>query len=104
MLQSVLLTFLAGVFVANGTPHFVKGVTRERFPTVFGGGPVVNLLAGWTMLVLVAPALLWAHPERHPAAALTAGAAGALAMGLFHAAHGAFGDAGDERREVPGAR
>src|SRR5262249_43227643 len=50
MWQSMALGFLAGVFFGNGIPHFVKGITKERYPCVFGGGPMPNLLAGWLSL------------------------------------------------------
>lgn len=91
MVQTILLTFVAGVFGANGTPHFVKGITKEQFPTVFGAGPLVNLVAGWTMYVLTAVLLIFAHLDRHPMAALVSGALGVLLMGAFHARLGAFG-------------
>lgn len=90
MTQTILLSFLAGVLAANATPHFVKGITRERFPTLFGTGPLVNLVAGWAMYVIAATLLIGAQLDRHPIAALVAGAAGALAMGVFHAQGGAF--------------
>jgi hypothetical protein len=91
MTQTILLSFVAGVFAANGTPHFVKGITKEEFPTIFGSGPLVNLLAGWAMYVLAAIAVLAAHVDRHPVAALVSGAIGLLVMGVFHAKVGAFG-------------
>ena len=46
MWQAVLLASLAGVLAANAYPHFAKGITAQRFPTVFGSSPVVNVLAG----------------------------------------------------------
>jgi hypothetical protein len=79
------LSLLAGALGANSAPHFVKGITREEFPTVFGSGPVVNLVAGWAGLVLTALTAYGAHVGEHPFWAITAGATGALAMGLFHA-------------------
>jgi len=36
MWQSVILGFFAGVFGANAMPHFVKGITKESYPCVFG--------------------------------------------------------------------
>ena len=31
------LNFVAGQLGANATPHFVKGITGERYPTVSSG-------------------------------------------------------------------
>jgi hypothetical protein len=87
----IVLAFLAGLLGANAVPHFVKGITKERFPTPFGAGPVVNLVAGWAGLVVAGVLLAAAHPGRHPVAAAGAAAAGCLAIGLFHARIGAFG-------------
>jgi hypothetical protein len=58
MWQAVPLAFLAGLLAANAYPHFAKGITAERFPTVFGSSPLVNFLAGWTGLTL-AGLCLW---------------------------------------------
>jgi hypothetical protein len=33
MWQTILLSFLAGAMAANAMPHFVKGITREPYPT-----------------------------------------------------------------------
>ena len=91
MTSTIVLWFIAGVLAANGTPHFVKGITKEQFPTAFSAAPLPNLLGGWAMFVLAALLLLWAHPAQHPLAALIAGALGVLPMGVFHAQIGAFG-------------
>jgi hypothetical protein len=85
MWQAVLLGFLAGVLAANAYPHFTKGITAERFPTVFGSSPVVNVLAGWSGLAIAGLCLWGAHPVRHPGGALLGLAVGALPMALFHA-------------------
>jgi hypothetical protein len=86
-----VLSFLAGIFATNATPHFVKGITKERFPTPFGDGPLVDLVAGWAMYVITALLAATAHMTEHPLPAFTAGALGVLAMGVFHATVGAFG-------------
>lgn len=89
---TALLAFLAGLIGANSVPHFVKGITRERYPTVFGDSPVINLVAGWAGLVLtVLCVVLCVQIDPAPWVALASGAVGVLAMGLFHAPWGAFG-------------
>ena len=35
MTSTIVLCFIAGVLAANATPHFVKGITKEQFPTPF---------------------------------------------------------------------
>jgi hypothetical protein len=91
MWQTALLTFLAGILAGNAIPHFVKGITRERYPTVFGASPIVNLLVGWSGLVVAALLLRVAGIDTHTEAAAIAGPLGVLVMGLFHAGPGAFG-------------
>jgi CDP-diglyceride synthetase len=85
MWPTTLLSLLAGAMGANSTPHFVKGITKETYPNVFGGSPVSNLVGGWVGFVLTALLACWAHPERHPVWSLAFGALGVLLMGLFHA-------------------
>ncbi|MGI8328381.1 hypothetical protein ACRYCC_00345 [Actinomadura scrupuli] len=91
MWQSVMFGFLAGVFGANAVPHFVKGITKEPFPTPFGPSPVVNVIGGWAMFLLAGSLLYWAHADRDPGAVAASGALGVLLMALFHASIGAFG-------------
>ena len=50
--------FFAGVFLANAVPHFVHGISGDRFPTPFAkppgkglSSPMVNV--GWALLNLV---------------------------------------------------
>jgi hypothetical protein len=51
--------FLAGMFLANAVPHFVHGISGERFPTPFAhprgrglSSPTVNVV--WALFNLVA--------------------------------------------------
>jgi hypothetical protein len=60
-----VLAFLAGVLAANATPHFVKGITKEPFPSLLGPQPAVNLVAGWAMFVVAIVLLEAAHPGEH---------------------------------------
>ncbi|GGN85611.1 hypothetical protein GCM10010112_66220 [Actinoplanes lobatus] len=91
MWQTLMISLLAGVLGGNGLPHFIRGITRRRYPCALGNGPIPNLIAGWTALVLAMVLLQWADYVRHPWPAFAAVAAGVLLIGLFHAGPGAFG-------------
>ena len=78
----MILGFFAGVFGANGVRHFVDGITKESYPCVFGNSPVPSLIAGWFSSTLFGHFALQVR---------LAAAVGALGIGLFHAAIGAFG-------------
>jgi hypothetical protein len=91
MLITIILSFFAGVIGANAIPHFVKGITKESYPMVFGNSSVPNLIAGWVGLVLSALLGYWARVDHYPIWAFVFGALGVLLMGLFHAGPGAFG-------------
>ena len=52
-----IASFFAGVFLANAVPHFVNGVSGDRFPTPFANppgkglsSPLVNVL--WALFNL----------------------------------------------------
>ncbi|MEU6248950.1 hypothetical protein [Glycomyces sp. NPDC047010] len=89
--MTLLLTLIAGLLAGNGLPHFIKGITKEDYPTVFGNGPVPNLIAGWSSLTIAAIVLMLADLGAAPVAATAGISLGVLAMGLFHAQVGAFG-------------
>lgn len=91
MWQAIVFGFLGGVLAGNGFPHFARGITKQRYPSQLGNGPVPNFLAGWAALVIAAVLLCLAHPSRHPGWVIGFAAAGVLLIGLFHAGHGAFG-------------
>jgi hypothetical protein len=91
MWQSLILGFFAGVFGANGVPHFVKGITKESYPCVFGNSPVPNLIAGWLSFIVAGLFAGFVDRQHYALPSLFAGAIGALVIGLFHAAIGAFG-------------
>src|SRR5262245_1615313 len=90
MWHVILLGFLGGFLAGNGFPHFTRGITRRRYPSALGNGPVTNFLGGWVLLVLAALTLWWADLASHPAAAVASVSAGVLLIGLFHAGPGAF--------------
>jgi len=56
--------FLAGMFLANVVPHFVHGISGDRFPTPFANppgrglsSPTVNVL--WALFNLAAGTILF---------------------------------------------
>jgi hypothetical protein len=56
--------FFAGVFLANAVPHFVHGISGDRFPTPFAhppgkglSSPTVNVL--WALLNMLVGYLLF---------------------------------------------
>jgi hypothetical protein len=56
--------FFAGVFLANAVPHFVHGISGDRFPTPFAhppgkglSSPTVNVI--WTLVNLVVGYILF---------------------------------------------
>jgi hypothetical protein len=86
-----LLGLIGGLLAGNAVPHFVRGITKQRYPNIWGGGPIPNLVAGWGGLVIVALLLHLAFDGPHQLWAFAATAVGVLVMGLFHAGPGAFG-------------
>ncbi len=61
-----VLQFVSGLFLANGVPHFVQGISGNRFQSPFASppgvgesSPTVNVLWGWLNLA-VGFALLFA--------------------------------------------
>ncbi len=71
--------FFAGLFLANAAPHFIQGVSGNRFPTPFArppgkglSSPTVNVL--WSLLNLFVGYLLFRvgniSGERHLALAV----------------------------------
>jgi hypothetical protein len=71
-----LLQFVAGLFLANGVPHFVQGVSGNPFQSPFatppGAGessPLLNALWGYVNLAIGAT-LLWFFRPRGDSALL----------------------------------
>ncbi len=96
MWQTIILGFLGGLIAGNGLPHFIRGITRRRYPSALGSGPIPNLIAGWAGLVLGGLLLWWAHIDRYPEPAFASICTSVLLIGLFHAGPGAFG-----RKDAP---
>ncbi len=91
MWLTIVFSFLAGLFGGNAIPHFITGITRERYPNVISNSPVINFVTGWAGLVITALLVRWARMGLHPLGAFIAAAVGLLLIGLFHAGPGAFG-------------
>jgi hypothetical protein len=91
VIWTLVLGFVGGMLGGNAVPHFVRGITKQRYPNLWGGGPIPNVVAGWGGLVLAAVLLHAAFAAREPLWPFCAMALGVLLMGLFHAGPGAFG-------------
>jgi hypothetical protein len=54
MWELYVYSFLAGLFGANGVPHFVKGITGQKHQTPFAkpSSAVVNVAWGWLNFAL----------------------------------------------------
>ncbi len=58
-----LMNFFSGIFIANGIPHFVNGISGDAFPTPFSdpafyapSSPTVNVM--WALLNFIVGYLL----------------------------------------------
>ena len=65
-----VLQFVSGLLLANGVPHFVQGISGQRFPTPFASPPrvgesssVTNVLWGFGNLA-VGFAVLWSFSPK----------------------------------------
>jgi hypothetical protein len=63
-LPHALASFFAGILLANAVPHFVHGISGDRFPTPFAhppgkglSSPPVNVL--WSLLNLAIDVVLF---------------------------------------------
>lgn len=91
MMVALVFGFVGGVLAGNAVPHFIRAITKQRYPNVWGGGPIPNVIAGWGGLVLAAVLLHNAFGGPTTAWAFGATAVGVLLIGLFHAGPGAVG-------------
>ena len=90
-----ILQFIAGLFLANGVPHFVQGICGHPFQSPFAtprgvgeSSPVINVLWGWLNL-LVGAWMLWQFWPKGGSTLPQWGLVwlGALVMALFLANH-----------------
>jgi hypothetical protein len=91
LIATTALAFLAALVAGNGIPHFVKGITKESYPMVFGNTPIPNLIVGWLSFVIASILAYLANVSHYPLAASIAASVGLLLIGLFHAGPGAIG-------------
>jgi hypothetical protein len=87
MWQLYVFSFLAGLFAANGAPHFIKGVVGQKHQTPFGrtSSAIVNVCWGWINFVVAAIFFHFSHVRTHEYIALALFASGILLMSLFSA-------------------
>ena len=90
MIQTILLTFLAGLMGTNGIPHFVQGISAREYPNVTGNSPINNAVGGLAAFAIAGALIAWAHVGERPTAALISGGVGAVVMTVFHARRGAY--------------
>ena len=71
-----LLQFVSGLFLANGVPHFVEGISGHSFQSPFASppgvgesSPLVNVLWGFANLA-IGFAMLWAFAPKGAEVAL----------------------------------
>lgn len=85
MWQLYVFSFLAGLFGANGIPHFVKGITGQVHQTPFGkpSSAIVNVIWGWVNFVVAFIFIYYSHFHKHLLRAPAMVAVGALLMALL---------------------
>ena len=87
MWQLYVFSFFAGLFAANGTPHFIKGVIGQKHQTPFGkpSSALVNVCWGWVNFVVAIIFLHFSQMHAHEYRAFALFAIGVLLMSLFSA-------------------
>ena len=85
MWQLYVYSFFAGMFGANGVPHFVKGITGQKHPTPFGrpSSAVVNVIWGWANFVVAALLIYFGHVHPHLLRSFALVSLGALVIALL---------------------
>ncbi len=90
-----LAHFFAGAFLANGVPHFVHGVSGNKFQTPFAtprgvgeSSAIVNVIWGWFNFVVGGVLLrIFFPPLPPPASVSIATLLGMLVMAMFLSYH-----------------
>jgi hypothetical protein len=90
MWQLYVYSLVAGLFGANGTPYFIKGITGRKFKTPFGksSSAVTNVVWGWCNFVVALLFLYWANVHQHLLRAFVMVGIGALIMSVVLASSG----------------
>ena len=85
MWQLYVFSFLSGLFVINGVPHFLKGINGQKHNSPFGSpsSATVNVVWSWTNFVAAAIFLYFAHVRVHEKRAFALFVIGGLLMSLF---------------------
>jgi len=54
MWQLYVFGFFAALFITNGIPHIIKGITGQQHQTPFGkpSSAIVNVVWGWVNLII----------------------------------------------------
>lgn len=81
----LIYSFLFGVLFGNGIPHFVRGSTRESYPSLLGSSAVANVIEGWICWMLAAWLATQARLLPPELGLLLAMGLGLLLVGLLHA-------------------
>ena len=84
MWQLYVFSFAAGLFGANGVPHFVKGITGQKHPTPFSrsSSAIVNVIWGWANFVVAALLIYFGHVHPHLLRSFALVSLGALVIAL----------------------
>ena len=85
LLLRLVYSFLFGVLFGNGIPHFVRGMTRENYPSLLGSSPAANVLEGWICWMLASLLATWTRLWPPTLDVWAAAGIGLLLIGLFHA-------------------
>lgn len=91
MTKAIIFGFLIGICSGNALPHFIKGITKENYPCLWGNSPISNLIAGWLFINITSILIFFGNCKAHPEVEFFSCSIGLLLIGLFHAGPGAFG-------------
>lgn len=85
MLHIYVYSFIAGLFAANGIPHFIKGVVGESHQTPFGkpSSAIVNVIWGWINFVVAGLLLFFGNLHPHLLRAFASFSLGVLIMSVL---------------------
>ena len=87
MWQLYIFSLLAGMFAANGVPHFVKGVLGQKHQTPFGksSSAGINVCWGWFNFVIAVVLLHYGHVRTHEYRAIALVGVAGLLISVFNA-------------------